>query len=93
VDRHQAAAQLERVAQLLQGRVGCLLDQFIQLPQPPVVQRRMPMPTRRGGCLARLTKPSQPALKGGDVDAIAACHLSLGLPGRVGGKGAFPNWL
>ena len=93
MDRHQTTAHLQRVAQLLQRGVGDLLVQFIQPLQLSTVQRGVPMPACQGGRLARLAIAPQPALKGGDIDAIAARHLHLGLPGRMGRKGTLPYLL
>jgi hypothetical protein len=93
VDRHQAATNLQRVAQLLQRGVGSLLNQLIEPLELRTLQRGAPMAAWERSRLARFALTAQPALKGGDIDAIAARHLRLSLPGRMGGQGAFANLL
>lgn len=93
MDGHQATAQPQRVAQLFQRGIGRMLDQLIEPLQLRALQRGAAMAPWQGGGLARLAVTAQPPLKGGDIDAIAARHLRLGLPGRMGGQGALPDLL
>lgn len=88
MDGHQAAAEPQLVVYLLKRDIGGLLNEFVEPLHLVAVQRRWAMTARQRSRLTGFSISPQPALKGGDIDAEAAGHLSLGQSGLMGRQSA-----